>query len=74
MDPEDPPEFCKGKGFKLVTLDQTCPDGPSNPPVGGTIDGDNWVRVVDGVERWVQIGQNERKCYGHYQWYGDKEL
>ena len=35
---------------------QLCPDGPSNPPVDGMIDGDNWVGVDDDVERWVQIG------------------
>jgi len=80
---EDARDYCISKGLKLATWAQLCPDGegPFKSPVGGMIDGQNWVAVDDNVERWIQIGtlpsgcsgDGCRSCRGHIQHHGSKE-
>lgn len=76
MNSGDEQEFCKEKGLKLVTIDELCPDGPGNPPVGGAIRKAHWVRVDDDIEQWVQLGTNDvygnRLCKGYIQLYADE--
>jgi len=62
--------FCKEKGMKLTSISQLCPKGkaPANGnPVGGILDGDQWVAVDDDVAEWVHVGTYlpSRNCQSH---------
>jgi len=64
--------FCKAKGMKLPTQSQLCPhvsdvQGEPNAPVGGILDGDQWVAVDDDVAEWLHVGTflPYRNCQSH---------
>lgn len=48
--------FCASKGLLLASKAQICPNGPLQPPLGGTLTGDQWIAIVDGSNNWVQLG------------------
>jgi len=67
--------FCTDQGLVLATKSQICPNGPSQPPLGGTLTGDQWVAIADGSNTWLQLGPRltydpTRLCKTHFEYYG----
>jgi len=62
--------FCADQGLLLPTLAQICPDGPLKPPVGGSIEGDQWVAIGDVPNSWTHVGIKDlRLCQSHQDYY-----
>lgn len=57
--------FCADMGEALATKAQVCPGGQLVPPVGGTLEGKNWVAVANGSNNWLQVGNSGPLCKTH---------
>ena len=64
-------QFCDAQRMELCPVDVYCPNGVSQPPVGGTKSGDKWSPVSDAENRWVQVGiwsgDPSTTCQGHHE-------
>ena len=64
-------DFCNAQNMELCPYEIYCPDGPANPPLGGTKPGDMWSPMSDGTNRWVQVGvwagNAGNTCLGHHE-------
>ena len=61
---------CLEKGARMCTFEELCPDGRGQPPVGGRLDGDEWVPVAPSGGRgqdWVQLGTRAEQCSLHLE-------
>jgi len=66
--------YCTSKGLALATKAQICPNGPLQPPLGGTLTGNEYIAIADGSNNWLQVGslahRGPRLCKSHREHYG----